>query len=677
MKFNLSRYFSMTSLAGVICVVAVLSLFYRFTAIELLIGHETRANTALTKVFANIILNKYSDFIANSARYSQEELMRRYEITQIQRDVINHMAGLNVVKVKIYNLEGVTIFSTELRQIGEDKKSNPGFLAARDGQAISNLTYRNDIYDFEKIVSERDLLSTYIPMTIGEDSKEVVAVFELYSDVTLLVDNINKTLMRIVAGVFFVLSLLYLFLHLIVKYADGLIRQHEAERTSSEEKIRYLAYHDPLTRLPNKTKFLAKIRHLVQQPADGKNMVALLFVDLDHFKLINDSLGHDAGDELLKIMSRRLKTPLRKLDSVYRWGGDEFTIILNSVSSYHLITKLCKRLLNTLHEPIKLRNQEVIVTASIGISVYPNDNQCFEQLIKNADAAMFHAKRTGRNRYAFYNSQMNARALERLSFETGLKRALRNSEFDIYYQPKISAFNGKVVGVEALLRWNHPEFGLVSPDRFIHYLEQSGLIKPVGEWVLSNACLQAKKWQDQGLDELRMSINISAIQFLNDNIVDQVKSVLNESDVHTECIELELTESAFLQNANFALRVMNRLKEFGVKLSIDDFGSGYSSLQYLRQFPLDFLKIDRSFVQGLAYDNKDAAITGAISNLAYSLGMRLIAEGVENTDQMEILKACGCHEFQGFLFSPPVPPEKIPEIVHNQQESLVQVAVVN
>ena len=677
MKFNLSRYFSITSLVGVVCVVAVLSLFYRYTAIEVLIGHETRANTALTKVFANIILNKYSDFIANSTRYSQEELLQRYEIAQIHRDVINHMAGLNVVKVKIYNLDGVTIFSTELGQIGEDKKTNPGFLAARDGKPISNLAYRDGVYDFEKVISERDLLSTYIPMTVGAETGDVMAVFELYSDVTLLVENINKTLLRIVAGVFFVLSMLYLFLHLIVKYADGLIRQHEAERTTSEEKIRYLAYHDPLTRLPNKTKFLAKIRHLIQKPSPDKKMIALLFVDLDHFKLINDSLGHDAGDELLKIMSRRLKTPLRKVDSVYRWGGDEFTVILDSVSSYHMITKLCKRLLSTLTEPIKLRNQEVIVTASIGISVYPNDNQSFEQLIKNADAAMFHAKRNGRNRFAFYNSQMNARALERLSFETGIKRALRNSEFEIYYQPKISAFNGKVVGVEALLRWNHPEYGVVCPERFIQYLEQSGLIKPVGEWVLSNACLQAKKWQDQGLEGLRMSINISAVQFLNNNIVDQVESILKESDVLAECIELELTESTFLHNSDLAIRVMNKLKSFGIKLSIDDFGSGYCSLQYLRQFPVDFLKIDRSFVKGLAFNNRDAAITGAISSLARSLDMRLIAEGVESIDQMEILKACGFHELQGFLFSEPVPPDKIPAIVHNQQESTIQVAVVN
>ncbi|WP_455207611.1 putative bifunctional diguanylate cyclase/phosphodiesterase [Kaarinaea lacus] len=661
MNFRLGRYFSISSLVGVVVVIAVLSLFYRYTAVNILVEHETRANTAIAKVFANIVWSKYSRFIQESSSLSKQELLLRPEIDWLQRDVLPLVSGSNIANIKIFNLNGMTIFSTHREDLGENASASSGFLRATVGDTISELAYNKHTYDVagqDKV--DRDLFSTYLPLRSNRDDL-IHGVFELYTDVTELVTQMRRTQENVIGGVFLTLTLLYLFLQMIVRRADRAIQSHEKARNSSIEQIHYLAYHDPMTKLPNKQQFSRCIKSAVDNAQQNRQLLALMFIDVDRFKLVNDSLGHDAGDELLRIVAKRLQCPIRKGDQLFRWGGDEFTMVLENVSDVSIVENMASRIIDSMAEPIKLKAQEVIVTTSIGIALYSCESDLTSaQLINNADSAMYQAKRAGRNCFVFYNSYMNDKAFERLTIETSLKQALRNNEFRLYYQPRLSVFSGKVTAVEALLRWMHPQYGLMTPDKFIHLLEDSGMIKTVGEWVLNSACKQLKKWQLAGMPSVRVSVNISAKQLSYCNIVEQVKQAVSESKIDPHCLELEFTESVFVDDKERVLKIMKRLKETGVSLSIDDFGSGYWSLSYLKQIPVDYIKIGRGFVQGVLHNSKDAAITRAIARLAYSLNMRLVAEGVESQEQADALKRTGCHELQGFLFGKPMMPFEIP-----------------
>ena len=662
MAFNLNRYFSVSSLVGIAIVVAALSFFYRHLATNILIEHETRANVALTTAFANSIWPTYKDFVMSQNVIDRDILISKLEIQALRQEVLSKMKNLNVVKVKIYNLDGMTVFSTDVNQIGSDKSNNPGFLAARAGKVISEITFRNEFYAFEDVIVDRNLLATYIPLR-QDQNVPVEAVFELYSDVTELVNKIETTQYQIVSGVFVALATLYLFLYVIVKRADNIIKRHEEVRLLHEREMRHQAYHDSLTGLPNKSKFSEQLRESINRSIRSGQQFALMFVDLDRFKIINDSMGHDAGDQLIRITGERLSSLTREKDILFRWGGDEFTIILENIDNLDDVSTITERIIKGMSSPISIAKQELVITTSIGIAVYPNDSDSAEALIKNADAAMYHAKGSGRNRYEFYTPEMNARAKERLELESGLQKALQNEEFILHYQPKYGASTQKLVGVEALLRWQHPSYGLVMPDRFIPALEENGLINAVGQWVLRTACAQNKMWQEQGFAPVTVSVNISAVQFRSPQLIDTVARVLDETQLESRYLELELTESMFISNTEAAINTMYRLKDLGVSLSIDDFGSGYSSLSYLKRFPVDYLKIDRSFIKDIENSNKDAAITNAITVLAHSLNMKIVAEGVESQGQLDYLKSQGCQELQGFLFSRPVSAQEVSELL--------------
>ena len=668
MAFNLNRYFSVSSLVGIAIVVAALSFFYRHLATNILIEHETRANVALTTAFANSIWPTYKDFVMSQSVIDRDTLMSKLEIQALRQEVLSKMKNLNVAKVKIYNLDGMTVFSTDVNQMGSDKSSNPGFLAARAGKVISEITFRNEFYAFEDVIVDRNLLATYIPLRQNQN-EPVEAVFELYSDVTELVNKIEATQYQIVSGVFVALATLYLFLYVIVKRADNIIKRHEEVRLLHEREMRHQAYHDSLTGLPNKSKFSEQLRESINRSVRSGQQFALMFVDLDRFKIINDSMGHDAGDQLIRIAGERLSSLTREKDILFRWGGDEFTIILENIDNLDDVSTIAERIIKGMSSPISIAKQELVITTSTGIAVYPNDSDSAEALIKNADAAMYHAKGSGRNRYEFYTPEMNARAKERLELESGLQKALQNEEFILHYQPKYGASTQKLVGVEALLRWQHPSYGLVMPDRFIPALEENGLINAVGEWVLRTACAQNKMWQEQGFAPVTVSVNISAVQFRSPQLIDSVARVLDETQLESRYLELELTESMFISNTEAAINTMYRLKDLGVSLSIDDFGSGYSSLSYLKRFPVDYLKIDRSFIKDIENSNKDAAITNAITVLAHSLNMKIVAEGVESQGQLDYLKSQGCQELQGFLFSRPVPAQEISELLERVSAS--------
>ena len=426
------------------------------------------------------------------------------------------------------------------------------------------------------------------------------------------------------------------------------------DRKTAEERSNFLAYYDSLTGLPHRALLQERLDQALACARQKNERVAVLFLDLDRFKVFNDSLGHEFGDQLLKRVAERLKSCARAQDTVARIGGDEFIVALNPVKDMAAAGSAAKRIMKTLVRDFTIQGRSVNIGCSLGVSLFPEHGADWETLIKNADAAMYCAKEGGRNNFRFFTQEMHIQAMERSTIESNLRRALENQEFFLVYQPQMEIETGRITGVEALIRWQHPELGLVTPDKFIPIAENSGLILPIGEWVLRTACAQARQWQKQKLLEEPMAVNVSAVQFRQDGFVDLIRNVLQETGLPPQQLELELTEGQLLQDAELTFSVLQELKQMGLKLAIDDFGTGYSSLSYLRQFPVSKLKIDRSFVRDLEENPDDAVITVAIINMAKSLKLRVIAEGVESEAQLSFLRDRGCHEIQGYYFSRPI-----------------------
>jgi len=436
-----------------------------------------------------------------------------------------------------------------------------------------------------------------------------------------------------------------------------------SERKEREERVRHLAHHDFLTDLPNRVLLNDRITQAISMAERNRTQAAVMFLDLDRFKNVNDSLGHSVGDKLLQEVARRLRGSMRSSDTVSRQGGDEFVILIPDMADAADVARAAQKVLDAVAQPYSIDGHELATTPSIGISVYPNDGRDVETLLKNADAAMYHAKESGRNNYQFFTPDMNTRALERLSLERSLRRAIDRAELRLHYQPQYDVRTRQIVGVEALIRWEHPDFGLLPPGRFIRFAEETGLILSMGEWVLREACRQNRAWQAQGLPPVRVAVNISAVQFRNTTLSHTVDSALKEAGLDSRWLVLEVTESVIMQDVERVTDSLEQLKALGLELAIDDFGIGYSSLSYLKRFPIDRLKIDQSFVRDITSDKDDAAITSAIIGLTRNLGLRTIAEGVETREQLEFLQLHGCDEAQGFLFSKPLPPEECTAIL--------------
>ncbi len=426
------------------------------------------------------------------------------------------------------------------------------------------------------------------------------------------------------------------------------------DRKRAEDRIQFLAYYDALTGLPNRTLLQDRLAQALASAERRDEKVALLFLDLDRFKIINDSLGHSFGDLLLQETAERLKKWQRAQDTVARIGGDEFVIALTGIKEISDVAVVTERIMDLITADYVIQNRRFNLSCSIGISIYPEHGRDNETLIKNADAAMYCAKESGRNAFRFFTDEMNVQVMERLTIEHHLRSALENQEFFLVYQPQIDLATSRICGMEALIRWNQPEIGAITPDRFIRVAENSGLILPIGEWVLQTACATVKARHEQGLPRIPVAVNVSAIQFRQEGFCEVVRRVLRDSGLSPECLELEVTETVLLSSSEVTPLVMQELKRMGVRLAIDDFGTGYSSLSYLRQFRVNRLKIDRSFIKSVAQNADDAAITGAIIRMAKSLGLRVIAEGVETEKQMAFLQAQGCDEVQGYFFSKPL-----------------------
>jgi diguanylate cyclase (GGDEF)-like protein len=669
-RFQLVRYFSLTSLAGVLIVLTILVYFYRFFAFEALEQHETHDNVAITRIFASTIWPNYSAYVKHSVALSKEELQHHPEVELIRADVVRQMYGLSVVKVKIYDLNGRTVFSTDLNQIGEDKSDNDGFIAAKAGRPVSEITFRNQFAAFEKVINDRNLISTYIPIR-RDDKQAPEGVFEVYSDVTEYVGELERATYRIVGLVLASLGLLYVFLFAIVRRADQTIQaQSEDVDRAHQAVLVHQALHDPLTGLPNRVSLTERLNGMLRSIQRSGKKCAILNIGLDGFKEINDSLGHIVGDQTIKEVGRRLSEQFRGADITARMGGDEFVVAISEVDQtleIELIVQAVERVQQGMSEqPIEANGHSLTVTASIGVAIFPDDGTDVLELLKSADIALSHAKKTGRNSYQFHTADMNSRVSDMLLIERELRHALSERQFLLYFQPQIELASGKVIGAEALIRWQHPLHGLLSPAHFIPVAEERGLIVTIGEWVLHEACRQIREWQQAGMVHIPIAINLSAKHFNQKSMLNDVVQSLSNYGISANCLELELTETSVMQDAVATIATMERLKGVGVLLALDDFGTGYSSLSQLKGLPLDSLKVDQSFVRGLPDDRDDLAICTAVIAMGQALGMNVIAEGVETPEQLAVLRSLGCDQVQGYLFAKPMPADELFKFVMAQ-----------
>lgn len=431
------------------------------------------------------------------------------------------------------------------------------------------------------------------------------------------------------------------------------------------EKFEYLSHHDKLTQLPNRIAFHESLNQAVMHAKINNKSLAVLFLDMDNFNIINSTLGNDIGDQLFKAIAERLRRYAAPCDAVARIQGDEFALIISDVSDIHSVRLAAQKILDLLSRPYNLYGHEVFITSSIGITIFPHDQQEVEGLITNAELAMYYAKNHGRNSYKLYSSDLNVQSSEYMALANNLHRAIDRQEIRVFYQPLVSLKSGKIVGAEALARWQHPDLGIIMPSKFIPVAEQTGLILRLSELILWSVCKQMKSWREQGLDYGFVAVNLSGQHFLPDNnLLEIIGKILIETGVESHQLELELTESIIMQNAEFTVNVLNQLQAMGVKVAIDDFGTGYSSLSYLKHFPVNALKIDRCFIQDVTSDRHDATISLAIIDLAHSLSLEVVAEGVETFEQIEFLREHGCDQVQGYFFSPPLPVAEFEKMLH-------------
>ena len=442
-----------------------------------------------------------------------------------------------------------------------------------------------------------------------------------------------------------------------------------SDRKATEERMHYLATHDNLTHLPNRAMFSEILNLAIESANRYQRKLAVLFIDLDRFKNINDTLGHESGDALLQEMSQRFKTCLRSCDVVARLGGDEFVVLVQEVNNANQVVKVAQKILAAAVKPVEVLGQEIRVTASVGICLYPDDGTDENALMKNADIAMYRAKDEGKNTYQFYSPDIKARSLERLILENNLRLALERNEFFLHYQAKRDLKTGAIAGVEALLRWQHPELGPISPAQFIPLAEETGLIVLIGRWVLKTACAQNVAWQQQGLPPLCMAVNLSARQFFDEHLVEDVAAALQASGMQPELLEMEITEGMVMQDAERAVRILTDIKRLGVRLAIDDFGVGYSSLAQIKRFPIDTLKVDSSFIRDIPQNLEDRAITEAIIAMGRTLSLTVVAEGVETQAQETFLRDHACDQSQGYYFSRPITPDEFFKLMQKQGEN--------
>ena len=591
---------------------------------------------------------------------------------EIDRDVLERYVRANlidesVLRLNVWSSGGELVYSSEPELVRKNYELGERLSAALSGEVVvvvEELAGRTS--EALGFLDRNKILEAYAPLRLGE-SQQVVGAVEVYSDYGAVEAQIAATKRRVYGGIVVSLGGLFFALLLLVKRDSDRMRKQETQ-------LLYAAYHDPLTGLPNRSLFSDRLTVALAQAQRQDELVGVVLIDMDHFKLLNDSWGHTTGDELLQEVANRLKGAIREGDTVARLGGDEFVLVLPGIRRPEDLAEVAEKLLSNLREQWQLDQRDFQTTASAGIAIYPPDGKDAENLLKNADTAMYAAKEAGRNTYRFYSAAMNAKFMMRFETERALRRALKQSEFIVHYQPVVDVATGEIVSAEALVRWLDPEKGLIGPGDFIAIAEETGLIVPLGEWVLRSACAQTRAWREAGLAHLGLAVNLSGRQFRHADLVATIRQVLKDTRLDPSCLQLEITETIAMQDIELSVPTLLRLRELGLQTAVDDFGTGYSSLAYLKDLPMDTLKIDRSFLENVATDPRDAVIVANTIALAHGLHLTVIAEGVETEEQLAFLKEHHCDQFQGFLFSKPLPAAAFERLLRQANESRVRPA---
>ena len=700
------RQFTLACLALTVVIATWVAYFYRTTTSREMVRLEERHILAQARTYS-LALHPQAIALLGAAEAAPTTPLRD-ELTRL----VNRLAGeSDVHDVQLVNRDGEIVFQRDVAN-SDPRGADPRARDALAGKTSIGMITGGDRALAEYTVESGDAMAVWMP--VRDHDGNILGALAVDWRLDALAEQISRSQRMLAAGVLIGFSALFGLLMFAAARARDMLRKQEferllaqqalesqrdafeqkvdertedlrqanhdleieiAERRRSEDLIREVAFYDALTKLPNRTLFKTDLERALAEAKRRNSRLAVMFIDLDNFKRINDTLGHNMGDELLRQAAIRLSNCIRGEDSlaslirkgvahgdggnrVARLGGDEFTVLLHDVGSSFNAAHVAQRIIESFAVPFVLDIYKVRVSPSIGIAYYPLDGGSADELLRNADTAMYNAKQRGRNTFSFYTRSMSESAYTKLALENRLRSAIEREEFKLHYQPKCDARDNTLVGFEALLRWNDPQHGMVPPGQFIPLAEETGLIVPISEWVIGETCRQLRLWQDRGGQVVPVSLNLSSLHFQHARLAPLIQQALDEAQVSPTLLEIEVTESVFLDDVDSAVATLTRLRESGVRIAIDDFGTGYSSLSYLKRFPLDTLKIDRSFVQDLAMGGDDAAICNAIVALGRILGLKVVAEGVENAEQARLLLAQGCDEMQGFLFGSAMPAEQ-------------------
>jgi len=675
--FRLLRYFSIASFVSMVAAAIVLGILHQFFETSHLLRYGESRNIALTEAFANNVWPRYLSF-ANAAKQLDEEALRHHpDIVKLGQSVRDAVRNTSTLRVQIYQLDGRTLFSTDATQTGASKAGDPGFLSARQGVAHNEVIHFDKFSGLDGEFVDREILASYIPLRRSADAP-IQGVMAIYSDITDLEASNHKEEVLINLSVIAVLAALYAILFFIVRHADSVIRDQYQQQRRIEKNLRHVTTHDALTNLPNRLLLLDRINQSLTSAERRNNLLAVAFIDLDNFQNINNSLGHETGDRVLQIVAQRLEQCVRESDTIARIGGDEFVASLPDIHSSIDLFQIAQKMLTSIAAPIEIAGRELHLTASIGIALYPEHGKDAEALIGKADLAMHSAKRLGRNRHQMFVEHMSEEIQQQVQMEDEMWRALENNEFVLYYQPVIDLKSGMIVGAEALLRWPNPHGAWLPPSEIIPVSEKCGLIIPLSEWILSEACTQLQVWRESGhgLDHLTIAVNLSPSHFATAGLATMIAGVIEQAEINPGLLQLEINDGLLTKTNEPVLANFEGLKRVGIKFAIDNFATGYSSLGYLRSFPIDFLKIDRAFIEGLPDDADHAAIVTTIIELANSLGLTVVAKGVESGAQMSFLQELGCQHAQGFLFGRPLPADEFLALVLEKRDMRVTQSLI-